>query len=151
MIYKGAFRDIIYPAQNREPRATRYRIVLAKHSRLVRAVVHLLAEEPTQPQRTDLVTALDVILNRIIEAELMGVRHDCIRLVVQDGVQLLEYPITYNALEVKRRGGDMPRPPASADQPIHIRSLDVVGGAVAFSVDRDGGKPVTDSLGKTLE
>lgn len=81
MIYKGAFRDIIYPAQNREPRATRYRIVLAKHSRLVRAVVHLVSEEPTQPQRTDLVTALDVILNRIIEAELMGVRHDCVRLV----------------------------------------------------------------------
>ncbi|WOD14417.1 hypothetical protein [Paraburkholderia kirstenboschensis] len=99
MIYKSAFRDIIYPAQNREPRATRYRIVLAKTSRLVRAIVHLVADEPAQPESTDLPTAIDVILNRIIDGELRGVRHDCIRVVVQTGAQLTDYPITYNALE----------------------------------------------------
>lgn len=80
MIYKSTFKDIIYPAQNREPRVTRYRIVLMKNSRLVRAIVHLVADEPTQPQSTEIDTALDVVLNRIIEAELVGVRHDCVRL-----------------------------------------------------------------------
>ncbi|CAD6540260.1 hypothetical protein LMG28727_03745 [Paraburkholderia kirstenboschensis] len=78
MIDKSAFRNIIYPAQNRAPRATRYRIVLTKNSRLLRTVVYFLAEESTQPQRTDLLTALDVILNRIIEVAGSGVRHDCI-------------------------------------------------------------------------
>jgi hypothetical protein len=143
MIYKGAFRDIIYPALNREPRAARYRIVLAKTSRLVRAIVHLVADEPTQPESTDLPTAIDVILNRIIEGELTGARHDCIRLVVQTGAQLTDYPITYNALESKGRGGRAPRPPGTSDQPIHIRSIDVVGGSVASYVDHDGGKPAS--------
>ena len=46
MIYKSAFKDIIYPAPNREPRATRYRIVLMKNARLVRAIVHLVADGP---------------------------------------------------------------------------------------------------------
>ncbi|WOD14293.1 hypothetical protein [Paraburkholderia kirstenboschensis] len=133
MIYKSAFRDIIYPAQNREPRATRYRIVLAKKtSRLVRAIVHLVADEPAQPESTDLPAAIDVILNRIIDGELRGVRHDCIRVVVQTGAQLTDYPITYNALELKGSGGRAPRTPGTTDQPIHIRSIDVVGGSVAF-------------------
>ncbi|NUY06116.1 hypothetical protein [Paraburkholderia youngii] len=150
MVYKSAFRDIIYPAQNREPLATRYRIVLAKTSRLVRAIVHLVADEPTQPESTDLPTAIDVILNRIIDGELTGVRHDCIRLVVQTGAQLTDYPITYNALELKGHGGREPRPPGTTDQPIHIRSIDVVGGSVAFSVDHDGGKPANDVVTRML-
>jgi hypothetical protein len=54
MIYKSAFKDIIYPAQNREPRVTQYRIVLMKNSRLVRAIVHLVANQPPQPLPTEL-------------------------------------------------------------------------------------------------
>jgi len=46
MIYKGTFKDIIYPAQSREPRVAGYRIVLEKNPRLVRAIVHLVADEP---------------------------------------------------------------------------------------------------------
>ncbi|MGF6970707.1 hypothetical protein OKW43_007802 [Paraburkholderia sp. WC7.3g] len=59
MIYKSAFKDIIYPAQSREPCVTRYRIALTKNSRLVRAIVHLVANEPTQPQSTDIDTTLE--------------------------------------------------------------------------------------------
>lgn len=150
MIYKSAFKDIIYPAQNREPRVTRYRIVLMKNSRLVRAIVHLVADEPTQPQSTEIDTALDVVLNRIIEAELVGVRHDCVRLVVQADAQMTEYPITFNALDVARPGDSERLPPPTADQAIHIRSLDVVGGSVAFYVDREGGKPVSASVAGML-
>ncbi|MBC8750457.1 MULTISPECIES: hypothetical protein [Paraburkholderia] len=150
MIYKSAFKDIIYPAQNREPRATRYRIVLTKNSKLVRAIVHLVANEPTQPHSTELDTALDVILNRIIDAELIGVRHDCVRLVVQADAQLTEYPVTFNALDVARPGSVAGRPATTSDQPMHIRSLDVVGGSVAFYVDRQGGKPVSPSVAGML-
>jgi hypothetical protein len=151
MIYKSAFKDIIYPAApNREPRATQYRIVLLKNARLVRAIVHLVADAPAQPQSTDLGTALDVILNRIIDAELVGVRHDCVRLVVQANAQMTEYPMTFNALDVARPGDPAKRPPPSADQPVHIRSLDVVGGAVAFYVDREGGKPVSAGIAEML-
>lgn len=149
MIYTSPFRDIIYPATNREPRVTRYRIVLVKNARLVRAIVQLMVEEPEQPQPTDS-TALDVILNRIIEAELAGVRHDCIRLVVQSAGQMTEYPIVYNALDVVRPGNVTKRPATTTDQPIHIRSLDVVGGSVAFYVDREGGKPVSAGVAGML-
>ena len=150
MIYKSAFKDIIYPALNREPRATQYRIVLVKNARLVRAIVHLMADAPAQPQSTDLGTALDVILNRIIDAELVGVRHDCVRLVVQADAQMTEYPITFNALDVARPGDLAKRLAPSADQPVHIRSLDVVGGSVAFYVDREGGKPVSAGIAEML-
>ncbi|AJZ56999.1 hypothetical protein OI25_7256 [Paraburkholderia fungorum] len=149
MIYRSPFRDIIYPAGTREPRVTRYRIVLAKNARLVRAIVHLMVEEPEQPQPTDS-TALDVILNRIIEAELAGVRHDCIRLVVQAAGQMTDYPIVYNALDVVRPGNVTKRLATTTDQPIHIRSLDVVGGSVAFYVDREGGKPVSAGVAAML-
>ncbi|CAB3740291.1 hypothetical protein [Paraburkholderia rhynchosiae] len=151
MFYKSAFKDIIYPAYSREPRVTRYRIVLVKNSRLVRAIVQLLADEPLRPQHTDLLTALDVILNRIIEVELMGVRHDCIRLVVLAEAQMIDYPITYNALEIKRRRTAANQPATATDQPIHIRSLDVVRGAVAFYVDREGGKPAGAVIVRMLQ
>ncbi|CAN7793387.1 hypothetical protein LJR267_009393 [Paraburkholderia hospita] len=150
MIYKGPFKDIIYPAQSREPSVARYRIVLAKNPKLVRAFVHLVTGEPSQPRRTDLPTALDVVLNRIVESELTGVRHDCMRLVVQSDERLIDYPIGFNALEVKRPRDVMSRPPRTSDEPIHIRSHDVVGGAVAFYVDQDGGKPASAIVERLL-
>lgn len=114
MIYRSPFRDIIYPARNREPRVTCYRIMLAKNARLVRAIVHLMAEQPEQPLPTDS-TALDVILNRIIGAELAGVRHDCIRLIVQAAGQMTDYPIVYNALDVSRPGNVTKRQARTTD------------------------------------
>lgn len=149
MIYRSPFRDIIYPATNREPRVARYRIVLTKNARLVRAIVHLMVEEPGQPLPTDS-TALDVILNRIIGVELAGVRHDCIRLAVQAAGQMTDYPIVYNALDVARPGNVRKLQATTTDQPIHIRSLDVVGGSVAFYVDREAGKPVSAGVAGML-
>ncbi|WP_429563590.1 hypothetical protein [Paraburkholderia sp. MM6662-R1] len=124
--------------------------MLTKHSRLVRAIVHLVANAPTQPQSTDIDTELDVVLNRIIDAELVGVRHDCLRLVVQVDAQMTEYPIIFNALDLARPGNPEKRRAPTADQPIHIRSLDVVGGSVAFYVDREGGKPVSAGIAGML-
>ena len=108
-----------------------------------------MVEEAEQPQSRDS-TALDVVLNRIIEAELVGVRHNCVRLVVQADAQMTEYPIAFNALDVARPGESERRPPTTADQAIHIRSLEVVGGSVAFYVDREGGKPVSASVAGML-
>ena len=151
MIYKSAFKDIIDPARNREPRVTQYRIVLGKSPKLVCAMVHPLAEEPLQPLRADLVTALDVILTRIAEAELRGIRPDCIRLLVQAGAEVTDCPIGFNALEVIQPRGVASCPPITADQPAHIRSLDVVGGAVAFYVDHDDGKPASSVAMRLLQ
>ena len=83
-------------------------------------------------------------------AELVGVRHDCVRLVVQADAQMTEYPITFNALDVARPGDPAKRLSPSADQPIHIRLLDVVGGSVALYVDREGGKPVSGGISEML-
>jgi len=46
-----------------------------------------------QPQRTDLLTALDVILDRIIEVAGIGGRRDCIQPVGQDRAQTIAYAI----------------------------------------------------------
>ena len=150
MIYTGSFKDIIYPSASREPQVARYRIVLAKNPRLVRAIVHLVADEPSQPQRIDLLTALDVVLNRIVNTELTGIRHDCMRLVVQSQETLTDYPIGFNTLEVKRPRDAAKRPTGTTDEPIHIRSHDIVGGVVAFYVDQDEGRPASAIVERLL-
>lgn len=150
MIYKGPFKGIIYAAQSREPRVARYRIVLAKNPTLVRAIVHLVADEHRSRNAPIFPAALDVALNRIVESELTGVRHDCMRLVVPSDERLIDYPIGFNALEVKRPRDAMSPPPRTSDEPIHIRSHDVVGGAVAFYADQNGGKPASANVERML-
>jgi hypothetical protein len=63
---------------------------------------------------------------------------------------MTDYPIVYNALDVVRPGNVTKRLATTTDQPIHIRSLDVVGGSVAFYVDREGGKPVSAGVAAML-
>jgi hypothetical protein len=127
MVYKGPFKDIIFPAASREPRIARYRIVLAENSTAVRAIVHLLAGEPSQPQQPEFAAVLDVVLNRIIAEDLAGIRLDRIQLVVQTGPDLLAYPIRFNALEFRQPGKIVKRAGGDKDEPVHIRSHDVTG------------------------
>ncbi|CAE6970058.1 hypothetical protein [Paraburkholderia domus] len=150
MVYISPFKDIIYPAATREPRVARYRIVLAGTPTAVRAIVHLLHGEPSQPQQPDLDVELDVVLNRIVNEQLVGIPLDCIQLVVQAGLDLLAYPIRYNALEFRHPGRTVKRSGGTRDEPVHIRSHDVTGGSVAFYVDRDGAKPVAAKIARIL-
>jgi hypothetical protein len=135
MIYKSAFRSIIYPAQTCEPRVTRYCIALDNNSRLVRSIIQLVADEPGQRKSPDLHIALDVILRRIIDAELMP-----------------EYPIAFNVSKVARPGllATPPTRRTLADNPIYIRVLDVAAGSVAFFADPTGGRPVSNGVARIL-
>ncbi|CAB3810082.1 hypothetical protein LMG28614_07193 [Paraburkholderia ultramafica] len=151
MVYKGSFKDIIYPAASREPRVARYRIVLAGHSNSVRAIVHLVHGEPSQPQQPDLAAVLDVVLGRIVREDLIGVRLDRIQLVVQTGPDFLTYPIRFNALEFRQPKRGVTQSGRNKDEPVHIRSHDVTGGSVAFYVDHNGAKPVAAKLATMLQ
>ncbi|BDC45425.1 hypothetical protein [Paraburkholderia terrae] len=150
MIYTGSFKDIIYPSTSREPQVARYRILLARHRRAVRAIVHLIHEEPIQPAQPNLVTALDVVLNRIVSEELVGVRLDRIQFVVESGTDVVEYPIKYNALEYAHPRRTGKSPVGSKDEAIHIRSRDVIGGSVAVYADQHEAQPVAPGIVKIL-
>ncbi|TDN58983.1 hypothetical protein [Paraburkholderia sp. BL10I2N1] len=150
MVYKGSFKDIIDPAASREPRFARYRIVLAGNSSSVRAVVHLIHGEPSQPQQPDLTAVLDVVLNRIVDDDLGGIRLDRIQLVVQTGPDFLVYPIRFNALEFRQPERGVPQSGRNRDEPFHIRSHDITGGSVAFYVDHDSAKPVAAKVAALL-
>jgi hypothetical protein len=150
MVYKGPFKDIIFPAATREPRIARYRIVLSEHSTAVRAIVHLLAGEPSQPQQPELATLLDVVLNRIIAEDLVGIRLDRIQLVVQTGADFLAYPIRFNAVDFRQPGKMVKRTDGHKDEPVHIRSHDVTGGSVAVYLDREGAKSVSTKVAGML-
>lgn len=83
MVYKSPYIDLIYPSSSREPRVARYRVVLSKNPKTgVRAFVHLLRGVTDESPDAVPDTALDVVLNRIIDDQLVGVRLDCIRFVV---------------------------------------------------------------------
>ncbi len=151
MVYKGSFKDIIFPAASREPRIARYRIVLAENATAVRAIVHLLAGEPTQPQQPELATLLDVVLNRIIVEELAGIRLDRVQLVVQTGLEFLAYPIRFNALEFGQPGKTVRRTGGHKDEPVYVRSHDVTGGSVAVYLDREGAKSVSTKVAGMLK
>jgi hypothetical protein len=149
MVYKGPFKDIIFPAAS-EPRIARYRIVLAENSTAVRAIVHLLADEPSQPQQPELAAVLDVVLNRIIAEDLAGIRLDRIQFVVQTGPDFLAYPIRFNALEFRQPGKIVKRAGGDKDEPVHIRSHDVIGGSVAVYLDRESAKRVSAKVAGML-
>lgn len=144
MVHKGPFKDIFY-----KPRVARYRIARAENPKLVRAIAYLLGDEPLQPTRADLLTALGVMLKKTIDGELTGVRHNRMLLVEQTGAHMTDYPIMLNAPEVKSPGRTASRLVDSADRPAHIPSLDVAG-AAAFYVDQDGGKPASASVSRML-
>ncbi|MFM0632923.1 hypothetical protein [Paraburkholderia xenovorans] len=148
MVYKGPYADIIYPSSTREPRVARYRLVLSTHTTGVRAIVHLLRSATDQSQEQIPDTALDVLLNRIIGMQLIGIRLDCIRFVVQKGNDFIAYPIRFNALDIAPRSADRSR--GTKDHPVHIRSQDVFGGSVPFYIDRDEGKPAAAKIAKML-
>ena len=131
MVYKGPFKDIIFPAASREPRIACYRIVLAENATAVRAIVHLIDGEPSQPQQPERAKVLDVVLNRIITEDLAGIRLDRIQVVVQIGPDFLAYPIRFNAVEFRQPGKIVKRAGGHKDEPVHILSHDVTGGFVA--------------------
>ncbi|SDR60924.1 hypothetical protein [Paraburkholderia tuberum] len=150
MVYKSRFKNIVYPAWRHAPRVARYRIVLAKNRKLVWTVVYPLGGEPSQPHHADLALALAVVLNRVIDGELTGVCHVCMRPVVQTGVRLTDYPVRVNASKAWYHGRAANRSVGNTAQPLHIHSLDVVGGAVAFHVGHDKDKPASACVARLL-
>jgi hypothetical protein len=150
MVYKGPFKEIIFPNVNCEPCAARYRVVLTESGKAVRAIVHLIEGEPTQPHQPEATTLLDLIVARIVAADFHGVRLDRIKVVVQRGSRLISYALGFNALDVRPSGDTgMPRV-RSKDEPLHIRSHQIAGGSVAFYVDVDSKKPASARLAALL-
>jgi hypothetical protein len=151
MVYKGSFKDIIYPEPTREPRVTRYRVVLtAEPTHTVSAVIQFLQDELAHAYHSPLESALDLLLDRIVERELKGIRLDRITLVVQTGPKLLQYPINFNAVEFQKRSNPVSVTGTGKKKAIHIRSHDVVGGSVEFFVDREGVHEVDEALAEIL-
>ncbi|AUT75805.1 hypothetical protein C2L64_46705 [Paraburkholderia hospita] len=148
MTYIGPFKDVIYPNANQEPHIARYRIALIPQAAGARAIVHLLRSAAVDSQMHISEAAFDTVLNRIVGTQLAGVRLDRIQFVVQTGDELVTYPIRFNALDLAPRSASRSR--GSKDHAVHIRSHDVVGGAVAFYVDQDGGKPASAIVERLL-
>jgi hypothetical protein len=92
MGYTGGYKDIVYPGPNREPQVSKYRIAFlsdgsppAQH-----AVIHLVQFDPKDPPPEHLEAALDVLLNRIVENEFIGVRVDHLHFVLETDAAFFE-------------------------------------------------------------
>ena len=136
MSYIGNSKDIIDPGPDREPRALKYRIAFFQDGSptATHAVIHLVQCDPNDPPPDHLEVALDLLLNRIVERELVGIRIDRIRFVLETDGSFFEYPIEYSAADFQKRGNPVAVKGAGKKQVLHIESRDVVGGSVPLFV-----------------
>lgn len=147
MTYRTEFKDIIYPNEHREARVAQYRLLLVERDSKVSVIVHLRRDPPTKPFMFERDRDFDVVVGRIIDLELRGVRVDQTRLVVEAESTFTVYPLNFNAADFPAR--------ASAEAPwkrpvVELESRDIVGGSVALFVDVDAGEPAEHSLGELL-
>ena len=151
MVYKGSFKDIIYPAPSREPRVARYRIIVFGESvaESDRAIVHLI-QGVTSSDDSGQKQSLDLLINRIVSQELEGIRLDRIQLVVQSGRRFIEYPLDFDAVDYHRQGNPVRMSGFGKSSAIHINLHDVTGGSVALFVDRAGARSASAALEQAL-
>jgi hypothetical protein len=93
-------------------------------------VIHLLQFDPKDPPPEHLEAALDVLLNRIVENEFIGVRVDHLHFVLETDTAFFEYPIEYSADDFEKRGNPVIVKGTGKKRTLHIESRDVVGGSV---------------------
>lgn len=137
MAYRGEFKDIIYPNEQREARVAQYRLALVECGSKVSVVIHLRRDALTQPFVFKRTRELDVVVGRIVDLELRGVRVDQTRLVIEADGAFTEYPLNFNAADFPVR--------ASSEEPwkrpvVALESRDIVVGSVALFVDVDAGQ-----------
>jgi hypothetical protein len=70
MGYAGSYKDVIYPGDKGSPPATH-------------AIIRLVQCDPKNPPPTHLNTALDLLLNKIVDTEFKGVRVDRLHFVLE--------------------------------------------------------------------
>jgi hypothetical protein len=137
MTYKGAFKDAVFPGLDREARVARYRLVLSESHGRITAVIHLRVETPPYRYQLGSEREFDVVVNRIVNAELRGIRVDSLRLVVESDRSSIDYPLDFNAADLPvRRSLSQPWVDAA-----ELWSHDIVAGGVALFVDVDAGRP----------
>ena len=131
MGYTGSYKDVVYPGPDREPRVLKYRIAFLDESPLTpHVIIHLVQCDPKDPPPDYLEAALDVILNRIVENEFIGVRVDRLHFVLETDAAFFEYPIEYSADDFQKRGNPVIVNGTGKKRTLHIESRDVVGGSV---------------------
>jgi hypothetical protein len=146
MTYKGDFKDAVFPSADREARVARYRLVLIEMNLRVSAVIHLRREDRAARYQFGSEREFDVVVNRIVNTELRGVRVDSMRLVVESDQSSIEYPLDFNAADIPARRTNI-QPWLDAAE---LRSRDIVGGRVALFVDVAAGRPAEAWLTELL-
>jgi hypothetical protein len=143
MAYRGEFRDVIYPNERGEARVARYRLFLIEGEAKVSVVIHLRRNADGEPYLLEREREFDVVVGRIVDTELRGVRVDRTRLVVETEGAFTEYPLDFDAAEFPAR----PSPEEPWKPPVvALQSRDIVGGSVALFLDIDAGQPPETSL-----
>jgi hypothetical protein len=108
MGYAGSYKGVIYPGPDREPRVLKYRVALVDEGSppapATHAIIHLVQCDPKNPPPTHLNTALDLLLNKIVNAEFRGVRVDRLRFALETESAFFEYLIEYSAEDFHERG-----------------------------------------------
>lgn len=143
MAYRGKFKDIIYPDEHREARVAQYRLIVLDREAKISVVIHLRREAEGEPFLLARERELDMVVGRIVDTELRGVRVDRTRLVVETHGAFIEYPLNFNAAEFPARPspGKPWKPPV-----VTLQSRDIVGGSVALFVDFDAGQAPETSV-----
>ncbi len=141
MTYTSKLKDVFYPSNDREARVAHFRIALIEalieRETVVTAIICLQRDARSGPYMLSKAEELDVVLNRIIERELRGVRVDRIRLLVDHAGAVTEYPLDFNAADLKPRWSQ--KKPWLNETDVRSRNITAGSGRALF-VDMDCGK-----------
>jgi len=150
MRYQTNFNDIIYPRSDRTPAVLQYRIALFDDVAEQHAVIHVaeLAHEPLPT--AELGSAIDSVVNKVIDDHFTGVRIDRLHMVFESQAGVFEYPIDFDVTEFAKRGNPVSMVGSGKTQTLHVDMADIVGGSISVFCSANQSRPLTKALTDAL-
>jgi hypothetical protein len=152
MSYKGNFKDIYFPGVDRQPSVARYRIVVAwDHANPIPQAILQLVQLEADPEETiNFLSALDVMLNKIVSTDLAGVRIDHMHLVVESLGASVEVPFDFSTEDFVHRGNPMVITGTGKFASVHIEANDVIGGSAVLFTHFENREPLSQFVAAAL-
>ncbi|CAN7793193.1 hypothetical protein LJR034_009307 [Caballeronia sp. LjRoot34] len=152
MSYKGNFKDIYFPGVDRQLSVARYRIVVAwDHANPIPQAILQLVQLDADPEETiNFLSALDVMLNKIVSTDLAGVRIDHMRLVVESLGASVEVPFDFSTEDFVHRGNPVVITGTGKFASVHIEANDVIGGLAVLFAHFENREPLNQFVAAAL-
>ena len=156
MSFQGGFQDIFFPGVDREPCVATYRIAITADPTNPAAtgpyaIIHLVQLDAGPSDAMDFLSALDVLLNKIVQSKLAGVRIDHLRFVVESYGACVEVPIDFSTEDFVHRGNPVVIKGTGKFTSVHIEARDILGGTTSLLAHFEKREPLAQFVSDALQ